>query len=136
MGDPFFSLRQTGRTHRMLQEAIAQARSGRHVVVVAGGNLSAIRDQALHMLGSELVESSLNGSLMIRLGEKGGAIHFVGGAWLGVDIDSKRVDGFDRENVLVDHSAYEKRHEWILREWMRWVQPTPGSGEDNKEVRS
>lgn len=115
--------RQTGRSTRMMSEAISHARGGGAAHIVAG------TDDAVIEMGMELMKAIPPGDVArVDAGAvvfNGGGSIFITGSIEGrlVDLRNGRSIGRPLVRLLIDHSAIESYFAWMLQELNRYDEP-------------
>lgn len=118
-------LRQTGRTQRMLEDAVHQARSEHKYVVVVAATETQRKQLYNRILQFFELAHPTNEETCKVLFDGGGSISLLtaGGADLAgrMDWQTGNVRGqWPDIEVLADHFAIERQMGWALEQWMKW----------------
>ena len=119
--------RQTGRTARLLQDAISRASSGEEVLVIGRTESDAahLADLCSELLGGMALMRFCRMTIAphkgykIAVGRKGGFVIFSGSTNVLWDWDSMECRG-STINVLVDHAAIEFKYRKLIEMYHRY----------------
>ena len=118
--DVFFNFRGTGRTYRMLKEAIEAVHLGHRVVVVTG---SSREYHQLVQMAMRIDETLTPGEWWrLRSPATGGSLEFLPQSSDDWSWGRRRIRGLPPETLIfIDHHAVEVRYGGVLAEWLRYT---------------